>query len=511
MTGVLLLKEAGLDRRRLLRPRSTTYPVAVALTVAAYYGAARLGYEFAFSGPVAAIVWLPVGVGIAALYLGGMSLWPGVLIGDLLANSYTALPLGAALTQTCGNVLEVVVAAVLLRRLARRGSPLDTVSGVVWMLATVALATALSATVGSLALLAWHGVPAVSLSRVWRTWWLGDASGALVVVPLALAWSSPPFRPGWSRRQIAEGVALLAGVAALAKLGPTTNEPLAYLVFPGLVWAALRFGQRGATVAIAVTVGSTIWSTVHLDGPFQFHTASQNVLAVQLFSAVAAITTLVLGAVLSEREAYAARLTTSRVRILEAADNERRRLERNLHDGAQHRLTALAYVLRTAAEATRANPQDASRLFEQAEAEVDYAIDELRELAHGIHPSVLTDLGLANALRSLAARSPIRIELLELPAGRADMTAEATVYYIVLEAVTNAQRHAHATRIRIRVGLRTRVLHVAVEDNGVGGANVNGGSGLQGLIDRVDAVGGRFWLQAARSGGTRVEASIPIA
>lgn len=486
--------------------------MAVALVVAAYYGAAKLGYEFAFSGPVAAIVWLPVGMGIAALCLGGLSLWPGVLIGDLLANNYSTLPWGAALAQTTGNVLEVVLAAVLIRRLARRGSPVDSSSGVVLMLAAIALATALSATIGSLSLFAWHVVSAASVAHVWRTWWLGDASGALVVVPFALAWSSP--RPSWnwswSRARIAEGAALLACIVVLSELGLSSNAPLAYIVFPALVWSALRFGQRGGTVAIVVTVGWALWHAVHFGGPFEVNSTSRNVLSIQLFSAVAAITTLILGSVVSERASYAEGLRSSRVRMVEAADGERRRLERNLHDGAQHRLTALAYFLHTASERVASKPAEASALFGRAEADVELAIDELRELAHGIHPAVLTDLGLGNALKSIAARSPVWIEFLELPASRADATTEATAYYVVSEAVTNAQRHAKASRIRILVAARPPVLHVMVEDDGVGGAAVDGGSGLQGLVDRVEAVGGMFRVRTAPWGGTRIEASIPM-
>src|SRR4051794_8041847 len=131
------------------------YAFAVGALAVVYYGAAQLGYALEVAGPVAAVVWLPVGIGIAALYLGGLALWPGVLIGDLLANDYTALPLGSALGQTFGNVLEVLVAVLLLRRLVRSGSPLETVGGVVGMVAAIAAGTAVSATVGSLA--QWFG------------------------------------------------------------------------------------------------------------------------------------------------------------------------------------------------------------------------------------------------------------------------------------------------------------------------------------------------------------------
>src|SRR5262249_29639222 len=148
-----------------------------------------------FVGPVAAIVWPPVGVGIAFLYLGGPQLWPGVVVGDLLANNYMTLPIGSALGQTVGNTLEVVIGAVLIRRIARRGGPLDTVSNVVLLVLSLAVACALSATVGTLSSLFGNVIEARQLPSVWRTWWLGDTCGALLLVPLAIAWWRQPLLP----------------------------------------------------------------------------------------------------------------------------------------------------------------------------------------------------------------------------------------------------------------------------------------------------------------------------
>ena len=151
-----------------------------------------------------------------------------------------------------------------------------------------------------------------------------------------------------------------------------------------------------------------------------------------------------LAAVVAEREAIAKGLLESRARLIGVADRERRRLENNLHDGAQLTLTMLAGQLATARDESRRNPELAPGLFEDAETHLLIAIDELRDLAHGIHPTILTDLGLAEAIRSLTDGSPVPIRLLELPAGRLDSTAEATAYYVVAEALTNAQRHAQA-------------------------------------------------------------------
>src|SRR6201984_1583670 len=154
MKGAVLAgwQAPSLSARPLIGSRSARRLVACGLVVAAYYGAAKVGYELSFAGPVAAIVWLPVGVGISFLYIGGLGLWPGVLVGDLLANDYSALPWGAALGQSCGNLLEVVTATILLPRLGWRGSPLDTVSGVGAMLVAIGVGTFLSATIGSVSL-----------------------------------------------------------------------------------------------------------------------------------------------------------------------------------------------------------------------------------------------------------------------------------------------------------------------------------------------------------------------
>src|SRR5438046_9212097 len=282
-----------------------------------------MGYLLEFAGSVAAILWLPVGVGIAFLYLGGLRYWPGVLIGDLLANNYMALPVGSAIGQTCGNVLEVLLATVLLRRLVRRGSPLDSVAGVGWLVLAIAVGTALSATLGALSLLFGNVITWQSLPRVWRTWWLGDSSGALIVVPLALAWYRPLVRR-WKRRRGLEAAVMVGTVIALAEFATRSHRPLTYLVFPALIWAGLRFGQRGATLAVGLTALFTVWNTIHYVGPFHFESISRSVLSAQLFIAVAALTTLSLAAVLSERDQLAVRPGASCLRHVAAPVKPRR-------------------------------------------------------------------------------------------------------------------------------------------------------------------------------------------
>jgi signal transduction histidine kinase len=492
-----------------LAPAPLRYPAGLAVLAALYYAGAKSGYLLEFAGPVAAIVWLPVGVGIAFLYLGGLRYWPGVLIGDLLANDYMALPVGSALGQTCGNVLEIVLATILLRRFVRHGSPLASVRGIGAIVVSIATAAAISATVGSLSLLGGSVIGWDEAPTVWRTWWLGDASGALVVVPLALAWYRQ-LPGGWRIRDWLEALVLLTAIVGLVQYASRSSNPLMYLVFPLLMWAALRFGQRGATLGLALTAFLIVWNTTHYTGPFHFESVTRSVLSTQLFIAVAAVSTLSLAAVVSERELFARRLAASRARLISASDNARRRLEHDLHDGAQLRLMSLSLRLRDAAVTAEHEPQQVTTLLEEAEGELQLAIDELRELARGIHPAVLVDLGLAEAIKSLARRSSIPVRLEELPVGRLNEAVETVGYYVVAEAVANAQKYSRASRIHVRAVVLPASLRVDISDDGIGGAVEWPGSGLEGLRDRAEAFGGTMELISNPGRGTWVRVTIPL-
>jgi signal transduction histidine kinase len=204
-------------------------------------------------------------------------------------------------------------------------------------------------------------------------------------------------------------------------------------------------------------------------------------------------------------------LAASRARIVEAGDAERRRLERNLHDGAQQRLVSLALNLRLAARAC--DPDDAAALaaFERAGDELSQALEELRELARGIHPAVLSDRGLEPAIEALVARTPVPVRIaieLEEPLPE---PVEAAAYYVVAEALTNAAKHSHASEVVVRIARENGFARIEVADDGVGGADTEGGSGIRGLTDRVEALGGRLTLESPLGTGTTVLAAIPSA
>jgi len=483
----------------------TRYLLTLGALVLAYTGSAQLSYFLEFAGPVASIVWLPVGIGIAFTYYGGLVLLPGVAIGDLLVNDYTTLPLGSAIGQSAGNVLEVAVATLLISRLVRRRSPLDSVTGIGCMLVAICTGVAVSATVGTVSL--WLGgvVSAADARSVWGTWWLGDTCGALLVVPLALAWY--PIRPiRLTAPRVLEAAAMIAGVAALTELPSRSSRPLVYIVFPPLIWAALRFGARGATLAIGVTAGVTIVNATHYNGVFVSQSLSHSVHEIQLFLAVSAVTTLFLAAAVSERQRFARDLARSRVRIVETARQERKRLERDLHDGAQQRLTWLAVSLHDAAAES---PETTGTILHQAEGEVEKAIDELRNLAHGLHPA-LTDLGLGPAVRSAALRTTIPVVSIDIPDVRVDERVEAAAYFVFAEAATNAQKHSGANSIKVAGTVSADALRIEIADDGRGGAD-DDGNGIQGMRDRVETLGGALTVESPLGRGTRVVATLPLA
>jgi signal transduction histidine kinase len=256
----------------------------------------------------------------------------------------------------------------------------------------------------------------------------------------------------------------------------------------------------GAVVASPITLGGRLWGAVIVSNvaprPFPPGTEQRSADFAELAAQALANA--------SAREQLAA----SRARIVEAGDAERRRLERNLHDGAQQRLVSLSLMLRLAGRRVKDDPE-AVAFLQRAGDELAQALQELRELARGIHPAVLTERGLAPALQALAARAPLPVEL-ELPPERLPAPVEAAAYYLVSEALANVAKYAQASVVRVLVERGDGRARVEVADDGVGGADAGGGSGLRGLADRVEALGGRLAIDSPPGRGTTLRADIPL-
>jgi signal transduction histidine kinase len=200
----------------------------------------------------------------------------------------------------------------------------------------------------------------------------------------------------------------------------------------------------------------------------------------------------------------------SRRRLVAAGDAARQRLERNLHDGAQQRLVSLSLSLRLAQARLQTSPEAASEILSAASHELAVALEELRQLARGLHPAVLTERGLGAAIDSVRDRAPIDIRVTAVPEQRLPEPVEAAVYYIVVEALTNTAKYAGASEARVSIVVAGREVAVDVADDGVGGAEAAEGSGLHGLADRAEALGGTLVVDSPPGGGTTVRAIIPL-
>ena len=650
------------------------YGVSVALVAGAYYLAGRIGLELAYLDGAVAALWPPAGLGLAVLFLYGVRLWPGIVIGDLLLADFST-PLGTVVGQTVGNTLALVIAALVLRRLTGGRGELERVFDVLALVACAFLAAVVSAAFGPTSLRLGDVIAAEDLGRVFRTWTLGDAAGALVVAPVVLTWAASGLN-GIRRRDLVEMAGVLTVLVLLAVLPPQEDVP--YIVFPVLLWAALRFGPRGAATAVLVVCSITVWNTAQSDGPFVRESLTNSLHATQLFIAISAITSLILAAVTAERtraeaaqraladeqaalrrvatlvageappsrvfeqvteevgrllglpgatvmqydgahtatvvgawsedgqpnfpvgaaldldgetvvakvlrsgspqrvdgyeEAFGTlaetvrsfgyraavaapvtvggrlwgvlaaattsddglpegleqrlcdfaelvaqalanadayeKLAASRARLVEVGDAERMRLERNLHDGAQQRFVSVALGLRMVGSKLESDAPAAREALTEAQDDLTRGLAELRELARGIHPAVLTERGLGPALDALLERAPVPVQITELPERRLPAPVEAAAYYVVAEAITNVGKYANASSATVSIGHSNGAITVTVSDDGVGGADPAHGSGLRGLAARVEALKGHLYVDSSPGGGTRIRAEIP--
>jgi signal transduction histidine kinase len=316
---------------------------------------------------------------------------------------------------------------------------------------------------------------------------------------LALAgWGS-----GADRLMVGEAMAL-DGPSAIRAIRET-GAPYRLATFTGLpggVAAEARAAGIRSTVGCPITVAGRLWGVVAVsttrDEPFPPDTERR----------LTEFTGLVATAI-ANAESHA-QLAASRARVVAAGDETRRRLERDLHDGAQQRLVSLALRLRLVQDTVPARLPELRAGIGRGADDLTEVVDELRELAHGLHPAILTDGGLGPALRTLARRSAVPVELRLAVEDRYPAPLEAAAYYVVAEALTNTAKHAGASYAEVAVEPRDGALCLRVSDDGAGGADPRHGSGLIGLRDRVEAVGGSMTVTSPAGGGTLIEVSLPV-
>jgi diguanylate cyclase (GGDEF)-like protein len=281
----------------------------IAVLAVVYFGTAKLGLRFALVNPSATPLWAPTGITLAAFLIFGPRVWPGAFIGAFFANLTTT---GAVLTSigiATGNTLEGVVGWWLVTRFARGPRVFERAQDI-FQFAFLAgiVSTAISATFGVTSL-SWGGFADWTLyGPIWRTWWLGDGVGAVIVTPLVLLWRENPHL-NWTREQIIELALLFLGLFFTVWIvfgghfhSEIKNYPLEYLCIPFLIWAAFRFGRRKAATATCVLAGIAIWGTLQGFGPFSRETLNTSLLLMQSFIGIVAVTSLALAAEVSERK-----------------------------------------------------------------------------------------------------------------------------------------------------------------------------------------------------------------
>jgi signal transduction histidine kinase len=283
------------------------YLTKVLILAIIYHLAARLGLRMAYFQANTSPVWPPTGIGLAALFILGYRYWPGITLSVLLGSILTGAPVNLAIGMALGNTLEALAAVYCLKVVVGLHQEIDRIQDVVGLVLVSLVCTTIGASIGTLTLMITGLGQWQNLWPIWTTWWIGDLLGALVVTPVILTWTTLPFAR-ISRRSSVEGGLLLLLTAAVtwfvfSSLPPigVFHQALIYVIFPFVIWAALRFGQRGATLVVFIVSGIAIWGTSKGMGPFSLESKNDSLILLQTFMAVVSLTGLILAAATLER------------------------------------------------------------------------------------------------------------------------------------------------------------------------------------------------------------------
>lgn len=287
--------------------RALLYLLKVLALAVIYHLAARLGLSMAYVQANTSPVWPPTGIGLAALLILGPRTWPGITMGVLFGSMLTGAPFDLAFGMSIGNTLEALVAVYFLRKLVGLHNEIDRIQDVIGFVLVSLLCTTIGASLGTTTLMLTGNGQWQFFGPIWFTWWIGDLLGALVVAPLLMTWTGSRTR-GLDRKTAFEGLSLLLLVSTVtwfvfSSLPPNGvfHQAMIYVIFPFVIWAALRFGQRGATLVITIVSGIAIWGTASGMGPFSLESKNDSLVLLQTFMAVVALTGLVLAAAMLER------------------------------------------------------------------------------------------------------------------------------------------------------------------------------------------------------------------
>ena len=531
---------------RLWPLAAPVYWLAIPLVAVAYACVAALSLVLAIPPGYASAVWPSAGIALFACLALGLRIWPGIMLGAAIANlGVIGTTVPVALAIGFGNAAEAVVAALLVGRYVRIRHRFDDPAAV-WKFAASAFAAALVAATGGVTTLALAGqVPWAAFGVHWITWWLGDATGIVIVAPLLLCWSEARNGRTAGERRIERQLfaALLLLCAALVLASRVANEAvqtLAYLMIPMVTWAAARLDQRAVTAAsFAISVVAVMDMLDGTAAMFSPLALNESLLLLQLFVSAVALTGLTLSALAGEVARAHARLEESNTtleqrvkerseqlertlahqlllakRMVRIRDEERNRLAADLHDGVAQDVTSLGVSLDLMRIERGARSQRwLDERLDEALAIARRAGAALREAVSGLRMSGLDGTALATALHRHAAefeaRTGILVNVDSVP-GRDTLPRHLkdALLRICLEALANVAKHADATTVRVTLQTGARFTQLSVQDDGRGFDPERpepAGSGLQIMRARAVALGGELRLRAAPGAGTRVE------
>ena len=515
---------------------------------------AEVGLEYAVIGQTVRLMWLPSGIALAAILIGGYRLWPGIALGALVAYAWSGLSATTLLIITVGSTLEPLLGALLLKRLNNFSITLDKTSDVLALGLPAAFVSALlGSLLGTVGLLIGGDGATVDFTSIWLAWWLGDSISILVISPFILAGFglSRGTRSLYSTAKIVEALVLITALMLIAqaifgnvRLTGVEYFPLSLSLFPFAIWSALRFGLFGAACVTLTTSSFALYTTLQGVGPLVLNSALDSQILWCLFTGLMAVTGLILAAVNSGREKALTALKNANLDLegqvqkrtneliqtnLELSKTllERRHLQlemnqiseerqkmigQELHDGLGQQLIGIAFLVSSLHERLAAKSAPELPSVYQVKQLLDEAMSAIRLLSRGLYPVALETGSFSSALQHLANYTqntsgiPCAAHCTNAP-HVFDKTIALNLYRIAQEAVSNALRHSKAQHIDITLSVNGERYTLSVEDNGVGFPDQSMGSigtlGLRSMRCRADLIGAEIKIRE-NSGGASI-------
>lgn len=505
-----------------------------AFVAVVYFAAAKLGLSLASETKQVTAVFPPTGIALASLLLFGPRVWPGVFAGAFAANATSSEAIATAMGIAVGNTAAALVGWYGLRRVFTFDESLGRARDGYALVAVAAVTPLVSATNG-VCTLALHGVVSWSAFwEVWRIWWVGDALGILLVCPVVLTWArrsdvtAPPARRVELALLIGSCSCVSVVVFSSVLFEPGSHYQLQYAVFPFIIWASLRLGQRVSATLVLGVSAVAIWGAVHGRGPFAAGSVDERLVLLDLFMAVAAVTGLALSAATAEHRLAEARLRESEddrkallAAILHAEEQARQRVAVELHDDTIQVLIAALVDLDSCALAIGNNDRErARRRIGRVRDTLNNAVNRVRRLTFELRPPVLEAHGVGAAVNQML--DGVRDDLGIVVERRIDLHRYAPEIEILLfrttrELLLNVRKHAHATRLDIELVERDHVIHGTVTDNGRGfdvhtafdRTKTRYNLGLDSTIERLRVLDGTLAFDSSPA-GTTADFTVPI-